>query len=332
MAISFPVEIKAVRAKHSFSLLVLALALILSFGFMAFAAVPLQLQDQTLASLTVGSALELQNSKIKGPLVVGGALQASDTQMQGSVTVGGSGRLSHVELQEGSRIGNSLTAEDSTIQGALQVGNDLTLRQTSVAQSAQVGGQAELHESTIEGDLHLGGPEARLSASEVDNIIVEGNTTSFHSSTSIIGSGNSSIVAVNGRAGHAMARVGNNSSALINGYQIRSSNDKTTLITPEGTVYQNAKKVSGEGPARYAAYLGQHSDAPQVNGPGWQAVDLEESSIKNEATTFNNQAIYLTNKSKVRGNIEFKSPGGKVYISSDSSVSGKVIGGTLIQQ
>jgi hypothetical protein len=274
----------------------------------------LQFQNQRLNQLVVQGALQLNDVEALGPVVISGPLSASNSSFLQPVTVSRDATLTNVTLQK-----------------PLTVGRKLIATNLKSASTVTVASTVSLKDSDISGAVHAGGATVRLSNTQLETLTIHGATGSrtslFQSASFAQGSSNSSSKVV----------VGSRSSSLVNGFQVRSTQTSTTVITPEGYVYQNGKRLGEQGALSYGAYRSSVSSAPLVQGPGWSLVmnELAASTTAEKTATEptpvarSGQSVYLDNKSSISKTIEFESPGGVVYLSGNSFFEGELINGRL---
>jgi hypothetical protein len=263
----------------------------------------------TSGKLIAGRDLECQGCKVSGPIIVGRNLELRQCEALNAITSGRNAELSNTRVESNVTIGHDLMLNNAVINGETQVGNQVIAK-----------------DSSIQGPLFLQGNYLKLDHSAADTITFkkpEASLPNHHQNMT-----GSTLLHSNG---HTMVRVGSNNLSSVNGYTIKGASDATTVITPDSTIYVNARKVSGTGPKTYSAYQAAHPEAPHVQGPGWSGNQETNSEIhsSHSAAQMPVNTLELINRSKISAAVVFESGYGKILVHPGCEFTGKVTNGRV---
>ena len=303
--------------------------------------------NQTLSSTTVGRDLVLNSSQVNGSLTVGRGLIANGSSIHGASTIGRDAFLNHCPRLGSLSVGRGLTLTQSHVEGSINVGRALQMDNSTITGDATVGRGLQLSHAEIMGTLHISSSQLNLKHARIGALDVQypdqngshhhSSSLSIHGSTIQGGSGvmiQGSRVTVTGSDNHTNIHVGPDSVTSLNGMTVRGGAGQTTVITREGTVYVNGKKVSGNGPESYAGYRAAHSNAPIIHGPGWTEgkMDSKSKTVSTQPEETILQTVTLGDGTVIQGDITFESGKGKVEVMPGAEFSGNVIGGKVVTQ
>jgi hypothetical protein len=224
------------------------------------------------------------------------------------------------------------------------------MQDSTITGDATVGGSVQLANAEVSGTLHVASSQLDLRQARLGALDLQWPATtslvnnSFHGSSLSIQGGSiqsgsgmivrGSRVSVTGRDNQTHISVGPDSVTTLNGMTVRGSGDQTTVITREGWVYVNGKKVSGSGPETYAGYRVAIPSAPVIEGPGWTEGSPTADASGIPATKPQEavlQTVTLGEGTVVRGNITFGSGQGQVKVLPGAQFTGQVVGGKLVK-
>lgn len=328
--------------------LLLSLALTLSSVSMAsdFQDVPMSHRDRVLGSGPINRVLSgrnvvLNGTSVLGSVMAGRSVKATNCHIRDSLSAGRDIELNGCNTTESISAGRRVALSHTTANRNVTAGSDLTLVHSIVNGNVTARRVAAIENSRIGETLSVANSRLVLDGSQVHNIqlarpeiamVVTGNQSNVSINHGVISSGGGNLI-VNGNRvivspgyGQTIAAFGSGSVSNLNGYTVRSLQDKTTVITPDGNVYINGRKVSGDGPELYSDYQARDPGAPRIQGSGWpdnQA--LEENSPSSEPV----QIVELVRNSIVTGLVRFEGGHGKIIVYKGSRFEGRVEGGLV---
>lgn len=296
-------------------------------------------------TVSAGRNIALNGTSIMGSATAGRSINGVNCRIENALSAGRDVNLQNCVHLYSVSAGRSLNLVNSNVEENVSSGLGLALVNSTVKGDAfAVGGVAKLEGSKINGTLSTSGLSLTVSGSTVNNIILkqpvsniaynngislQNGVITYGNSVSMVAGRNDLIV--NRGNGYTTVTLGPGSLSNLNGYTVRSTMEQTTLQTPDGVIYVNGKKVSGQGPNKYDDYRAEHMQAPFINAPGWPDVTSGSYSNEYKKSTQDSvlQSIELVNNSNVTGTITFGSGKGKVTVHPGSSFSGEVQGGKV---
>lgn len=301
-----------------------------------------------------GREVTVINSIVNGYVQAGREITATNSTLQGDAQAGREMTLTNVLAQRGIKAGRDLMITGSQISGHSQSGRDATVISSTLV-SLSVGRDVSLRGSTIAGLLEAASNELIIIDSQVGSLrlnpglgndlnvmVFNGAVGSFSTigQVTVIGStpggsrismGGGSIVMTAG-GGVSISgnnvRVGVGGQTNVNGFQISGSLGRTTVVTPEGSVYVNGAKVSGDGANTFADYKTTNSRTPNIDGPGWSdgaRTSGGQAAVPQEPT----QVIILRGNSSISGIVVFVGGNGKIVVERGAQFTGTVQGGVV---
>ncbi len=298
----------------------------------------LTLEKGSSSPVVAGKNVQLNGTVVEGSVTAGRHVSGQGCMLNGKIRAGGSVSLKDcAEVQE-IVAGKNVSLSGTRVNRDIKAGDHLILEDSQVFRNALSGGDVRLLNSMIHGELGTGGKHIQLENSTVQEIRAYGDG---HTSSSVISNvgilsqsviGNNSSIIQNQHGHRAMVSMGNQGLSSINGYTVKSQNNQTTVMTPEGAIFVNGQKVSGNGPDDYTEYQALHTDAPNVQGPGWGASAAHSSAHSSRATLdtiLDTITVELSGNSSVLGDIRFERIPGKVILHPGSKVQGNIYGGSV---
>ena len=275
-----------------------------------FSKTDLATEDLSLESLKRDGSIShktnvtLKNVVLIGNVFAGQNLNLMDCEIHGNLKAGGSGRI-----------------ERSQIFGSINIGKNLTVISTHVSGSVSVRHNADLKGLDMpNGNFSTSNPSLKLINTRVKNIRMAPRLTSHLYTKGHDGKTHSP------HEGYVYLEPGSVLSA--GGFQFQSTEETTSVRTPEGYLYENGLLIKGKAaPANYAAYRVLHPGTPLVKGPGWPTQPRGNGSAntpKGKGTQ-----VILSQSSLVTGQILFDNGNGLVIIEPGSKLTGTVEGGVI---
>lgn len=289
-----------------------------------------------------------------------GSVKLGAETISGSVNTGGGATLEGTTVNGSMNVAGQALLRDATVHGNVNAAGGLEAKNAHFNANVNSGGLAEVEHSVVEGNLNVGG-QPKLDHSQVfgtfstasDNVTVVGsrlkdiritesgfnvssNTrvfSNYGNNTNIVGNNVTTTTSTRISRSSSHVSVGPGSVSNINGFKVTATPTETTVITRDGSIYVNGKKVHGSGPNTYGELRAQAPETPSIQGPGWQESpevlgksNEGQSSKKGLPAT---HIIRLTDNSEISGDIVFEGGQGKLIIEKGSVFTGKVEGGTV---
>ncbi|MEB3244876.1 MAG: hypothetical protein VKJ06_02695 [Vampirovibrionales bacterium] len=317
----------------------------------------IQADNSQYASIRAGRDIALEGTRIQGGVSAGRDVSGSISTASGMVNAGRDVQLSGPAQLDAVSAGRSIALDSVTITQDVKAGQGVMLNSSRVYGDVNAGGgPVMLTDVTLDGALVVNeattpilkqtsvgkirvtkaDPDATQhantsrsanirihSSNSGSNVLI--NTGSINNSA--VGNGSSVFRKISARNGNANINVSEGSHTQINGYAITARDKQTTVITPQGSIYVNQRKASGEGPEQYAEYAESTPGAPTIQGPGWTEPCKSAETIPPKA--FKGPVLIL-DKAYVLGDITFEgTQPGEVRVTEGSQVSGKIHNGYL---
>ncbi len=301
----------------------------------------LVLGNEQVQTVSAGRNVTLNGTQVLGNVMAGREVEGSNCSIQGSLMAGRDVQLSNCSSVAAVSAGRALNLSNTTVNGNVSAGTAMTLSGATIHGNASAGGEVSLRNTRIDQTLSATVPRLVLDSTTVDSIKLGAPSTALNNGVFISSNNNSHVITnnsvitsgngivINGRSGNNLVTVGPGSLSNVNGYTVKSSATQTTVITPDGSVYVNGSKVSGDGPASYSEYRTQFTQAPNVHGPGWSDDGVSTRNPEEMGAAMAEQVVELTNNSVVTGNITFEGGRGRVIVHNGSRFEGTVEGGTV---
>ncbi|MBK8189243.1 MAG: hypothetical protein IPK79_02210 [Vampirovibrionales bacterium] len=287
------------------------------------------LSGETVDSITAGRDVHLKDVTVRGMTTAGRTVRAENSVLSAPLTAGRDVSLVRCPEARDVTAGQTLLMEAVQADGSLRAGRSVVLRQSAVQGDVTAGDYIDANDSRITGVLRIGGTTpTRLENSEVGDIRVSVPFDRSDITTGggvFIGSGvvvssNATVQAGNGQTTIHISEGGLSS---VNGYTVKGASGKTTVLTPDGAVYINGKRIGAEGPATYDQYRARTQKAPLVQGPGWPTPTGAggDSQVKSHGKASGSgeknapeQRIELLSGTRVSGVIVFEGGNGVVVV------------------
>ncbi len=271
---------------------------------------PVPSEDLILDSLKKDGSIShktnviLKHVVLIGNVFAGQNLTLLDSEIHGNLKAGGSARI-----------------ERSQIFGSINIGKNLTVVSTHVSGNVSVRHHADLKGLDMpNGSFATSSPSLKLSDTRVKNIRMAPRLTSHLYTKGQDGKTHSP------HEGYVYLEPGSVLSA--GGFHFQSTEEVTSVQTPEGFVYENGVLIKGKAaPANYAAYRILHPNTPLVKGPGWPTQPRGNGSATSSQQK--RTQVTLSQSSLVTGQILFDDGNGLVIIEPGSKLTGTVEGGVI---
>lgn len=333
-----------------------------SAGAIVNSGLDVSLAAQEVQAANAGRDVILRGTTVRRNVAAGRQIQATDCTVQGSLSAGRDVELNHCRSVMRVTAGRDVSLSGTRVESGIEAGHRVRLNDSSVEGDVKAGSGADLKNSRIAGTLYLTTDRLRLDGSRVTHIrigeaysmVAQGGSTGISINSngnsvnigtgvntgSIIGNNSiqvqgGGIVSRNGfigtgnGMGNAMISVGPSSVSNVNGYTVKGASDRTTVITPQGSIYVNGARVSGLGPKTYREFVAMNPDAPAIRGPGWVSGGAAPVSSSPGSEVMPEQVIELVNNSVIAGEVVFEGGNGKILIHPGSEFHGTVRGGVI---